>query len=133
MKGDDNMENIFIVKSTINAEDFSINNQSTLHAIDRLSRMLAYKNLGLADDIKAVAAFVVDKNHPNGDEVHVITNNGLILIFNKKSKNFITVLGARGNQIKRYYNLLKMQIPKDIMLIVKQAYINTGKNNINNL
>lgn len=35
--------------------------------------------------------FIVDKGHKNGKEIHVITENGVINIYNYNSKKYITV------------------------------------------
>lgn len=50
-----------------------------------------------------VDAFEVDKGHPNGNEIHVLCNNRLVYIFNKRTERFITILYARPRQLKRYY------------------------------
>lgn len=42
-------------------------------------------------DIKLHCAFVVDKNHPNGLEVHEVYNDGTIKIYNLRTGRFITV------------------------------------------
>ena len=47
-------------------------------------------------------AFVVDTNHVDGLEIHVITRNAEALIFNCKTKKFITILFLRPRQAKRY-------------------------------
>lgn len=50
-----------------------------------------------------VATFVVDKGHPNGPERHVITDTGIIIVYNNRTNKLVTKLIARPNQIKRYY------------------------------
>jgi hypothetical protein len=46
--------------------------------------------------------FIVDKGHKNGAEIHVITENGVIHIYNKNSKKYVTGLIARPGQLTRY-------------------------------
>jgi len=79
-----------------------------------------------------IDAFIVDKQHPNGDEVHVITDTGFILIFNERSERFITVLHARPMQLKRYYMSLNEFVPAHVLRLCEQNYWlnqNLGLNN----
>lgn len=46
--------------------------------------------------------FIVDKGHKNGAEIHVITENGIINIYNRHSKKYVTGLIARPGQLQRY-------------------------------
>lgn len=46
--------------------------------------------------------FIVDKGHKNGAEIHVITENGIINIYNRHSKKYVTGLIARPGQLMRY-------------------------------
>lgn len=59
------------------------------------------KNFG--DDGYIVDGFVVDKGHPNGVEVHSITDKGIIIVNNYRTGKLVTKLLARPQQIKRYY------------------------------
>lgn len=45
---------------------------------------------------------VVDKGHPNGPEIHAVTDNGIIVIYNKRSGKLVTKLIARPAQLLRY-------------------------------
>ena len=67
---------------------------------------------------KALASFIVDTQHPNGNELHTITDNGIVVIQNQRTKKLITTLIARPAQIKRYYNF---SIPSDIAKVVSLA------------
>lgn len=60
-------------------------------------------------------SFVVDKGHPDGPEIHSVTDNGIIFIINANTKRFITVLLARPNQIRRLYKACKIKPPKNMM------------------
>lgn len=68
-------------------------------------------------------AFVVDTNHINGLEIHVITSNAETLIFNCKTKKFITVLFLRPRQAKRYCWMPKEILEKAKQNIEKGLYI----------
>lgn len=52
--------------------------------------------------------FVVDRGHPDGEEIHCITHSGIVFILNLKKyedvphEGLITVLIARVNQLERY-------------------------------
>ena len=60
-------------------------------------------NKHLNSDGNIIDGFIVDKGHPDGCEVHSITDNGIIIIENYFTGKLITKLIARENQIKRYY------------------------------
>lgn len=98
---------------------------ATAHAHVRRNRFALVDTNGL----KSHKAFVVDKGHQNGFEIHVVTFNAEILIFNLETKKAITVLFARPRQIERYYEQFEMTVPHDI---IEKAIENvrTGKNNI---
>ena len=49
------------------------------------------------------AEFIVDNGHKNGAERHVLTTNGIIIIYNARTNRLVTKLIARPGQIKRYY------------------------------
>lgn len=84
-------------------------NNKTLHALTRLKR-LKHNNRSIHK------TYLVDKQHKNGLEVHVIFTDATILIFNYNSSKLITVLNARVNQLLRY-NIKDRNI-------LKQARIN---------
>lgn len=81
---------------------------------------------------KFIQCFVVNTNHPNGDEIHCINENGLIYIYNYESKRFITVLHPRPSQLKRYYRLLKIEVPKNIKRLARECHKRNEKMNYNN-
>lgn len=60
-----------------------------------------FDTLGKEDFGYPIHAFHVDKEHPNGDEVHVITSEGVLLTYNYKTKKAITIQFARDNQMER--------------------------------
>lgn len=63
-------------------------------------------------------SFIVDTMHPNGNEIHTITDKGIIIIQNEHTKKLITILIARGQQIKRYFNNI---IPIEVFKIINLA------------
>lgn len=75
----------------------------------------------LGGDGYIVDGFVVDNRHPNGLEVHSITDNGIIIVYNLVSGNLVTKLIARENQIKRYYKSTGREPPKEYENILKLA------------
>ena len=103
--------------------------RETKHINNRLKRIENYQTL-LSE--KFITCFVVDKEHINGCEIHCINENGLIYIYNYKSKKFITVLHPRPSQLKRYYRLLRIEIPKHIKRLARECYKRNEKYNLNN-
>ena len=86
-------------------------NDVTKHTSYREQRLKEYQHL-LSNEF--IASFIVDTNHVGGVEVHSINVNGLIYIYNMNTKKLITVLHPRPSQLKRYYRLLKLEIPSNI-------------------
>lgn len=79
-----------------------------------------------------VDGFVVDKGHPNGVEVHSITENAIIIVHNYRTGKLVTKLLARPQQIKRYYESTGRKPPpeyEDILELARQHNI-LGYNNI---
>ena len=76
--------------------------ENTLHARDRIKRLTIANNLINTENGKICKICVVDKNNVNGEEVHIIFNNGIVKIYNYNTGRFITVLIAREKQIERY-------------------------------
>ena len=68
-----------------------------------------------------VDGFVVDKGHPNGVEVHSITENGIIIVHNYRTGKLITKLLARPQQIKRYYEYTGRKHPPEYERILELA------------
>lgn len=87
--------------------------RETLHLCERSFRIKKYDDLGLmCDDF--IACFKVDKQHENGMEIHAINRNGLIYVYNFSSRKMITVLHARPEQLKRYFEALGLAIPNEV-------------------
>lgn len=73
--------------------------------------------------------FLVDKGHPDGPELHSVSQNAVIFIINAETRRFITVLLARPGQVRRLYNSCGLDVPE---CIKKQAqyYIENNLNHI---
>jgi hypothetical protein len=68
-----------------------------------------------------IDGFVVDKGHPNGIEVHSITENAIIIIHNYRTGKLVTKLLARPQQIKRYYESTGRKHPAEYEHILELA------------
>lgn len=68
-----------------------------------------------------VDGFVVDNGHPNGVEVHSITENSIIIIHNYRTGKLVTKLLARPQQIKRYYESTGRKHPPEYKHILELA------------
>ncbi len=118
----------FVLESMEEPMDIS-NVVKTFHLEnDRVCRMSE-----LPDNIgQPLFSFVVDTAHPNGNEIHTLTENGLIFIQNENTKKMVTFLFARPQQIKRYFQNLGEDLPRTRQFnnMIKSANINeiSGKN-----
>lgn len=89
---------------------------TTLHfSRDRQDRENLIKQIGEGRVIKTVE---VDKGHPNGPEIHKITDNAIVVIYNKRTGRLITKLIARPNQIRRYFE--EGKAPKELIKKAKE-------------
>lgn len=73
---------------------------SRIKRLDKVENMIGRS---IPNDI-----FIVDRKHKNGEEIHIICENGLCFVFNKNSKKLITILCLRQEQYRFYYVVLKM-------------------------
>ena len=60
-------------------------------------------------------AFLVDKGHAKGREIHVITKNAILLIFNEKTLKLVTVFKPRKKQVQRLYKQSELDVPIEIL------------------
>lgn len=104
------------------------NVKTTEHWRDRSDRINSYASK-VRDAGDAVYSFVVDTQHPNGYEIHTITERGFIVIQNERTKKFITILAARPPQIARYWRECGKKLPNDetFNLIMRFAENNKGR------
>ena len=97
----------------------------TSHAVNRSKRLQIAERLIYGESAKVIKIAVVNKGHENGNEAHVIYNNGVVKIYNERTGRFITVLIARLPQIERY----KIKVTKTMRNKIK-SHIAKGYNNI---
>ena len=98
---------------------------NTSHVVNRSKRLQVAQRLINEECAKVCKIAVVNKGHKNGNEVHVIYNNGIIKIYNANTCKFITVLIAREPQIERY----KIKVTKTMRKKIS-AHVANGYNNI---
>lgn len=75
---------------------------NTSHALNRSKRLQVAERLIFEESAKVVKIAVVNKGHANGEEIHIVYNNGIVKVYNEHTCKFITVLIARVPQIERY-------------------------------
>ena len=97
----------------------------TSHALKRSKRLQIAERLIIEESAKVLKIAVVNKGHENGNEIHLVYNNGIVKIYNANSRRFITVLIARVPQIERY----KIKVTKTMRNKIK-SHIKQGYNNI---
>lgn len=74
--------------------------EATIHLNDREERLSVIKSeIGFGN---VIWSEIVDKGHRNGAEIHNITDTGLIIVQNQRTKKVVTVMVARVGQLKRY-------------------------------
>lgn len=98
---------------------------NTSHVVNRSKRLQIAQRLIHEEAAKVCKIAIVDKGHKDGNEVHVIYNNGIIKIYNANTCRFITVLIAREPQIERY----KIKVTKTMRKKIS-AHVAEGYNNI---
>ena len=97
----------------------------TAHAAKRSKRLQVAERFIIEESAKVITIAVVNKGHKNGNEIHVILNNGIIKVYNARTRKFITVLIARVPQIERY----KIKVTKTMRNKIK-SHIAKGYNQI---
>ena len=97
----------------------------TSHALKRSKRLQVAEMLIYEESAKVLKIAVVDKGHANGEEIHVIYNNGIVKIYNARTRKFITVLIARVPQIERY----KVKVTKTMRNKI-ESHVAKGYNQI---
>ena len=102
-------------------ETFTASGQ-TSHAVNRSKRLQVAERLIIEESAKVVKIAVVNKGHANGNEIHVIYNNGIIKVYNARTHKFITILIARVPQIERYNIKVTQTMKNKIKSHVKNGY-----------
>ena len=94
----------------------------TSHAVKRSHRLQIAERLIIEERAKVVKIAVVNKEHENGEEIHVIFNNGIVKVYNARTRKFITVLIARVPQVERYNIKVTKTMRNKIKSHVKNGY-----------
>ena len=94
----------------------------TTHGVNRSKRLQVAERLIIEESAKVIKIAVVNKGHANGEEIHVIYNNGVIKVYNERTRKFITVLIARVPQIERYKVKITRTMRNKIKSHIKQGY-----------
>ena len=97
----------------------------TSHGVNRSHRLQIAERLIIEECAKVVKIAIVDKGHKNGNEIHLVYNNGIVKVYNERTRKFITVLIARVPQIERY----KIKVTKTMQNKIK-SHIKNGYNQI---
>lgn len=98
---------------------------NTAHVVNRSKRLQIAQRLINEEDAKVIKIAIVNKGHENGNEIHIIYNNGIIKVYNANTRKFITVLIARIAQIERY----EVKVTKTMRSKIK-SHIAQGYNHI---
>ena len=97
----------------------------TSHGVNRSHRLQVAERLIIEESAKVLKIAVVNKGHENGNEIHIVYNNGVVKVYNERTRKFITVLIAREPQIERY----KVKVTKTMRNKIK-SHVKNGYNNI---
>ena len=94
----------------------------TSHALKRSKRLQIAERLIIEESARVCKIAIVNKGHKNGNEIHLVYNNGIVKIYNANSRKFITVLIARVPQIERYKVKITRTMERKIKEHIKQGY-----------
>lgn len=97
----------------------------TTHGVNRSKRLQIAERLIIEESAKICKIAIVNKGHKNGNEIHLVYNNGIVKVYNEHTRKFITVLIARLPQIERY----KIKVTKTMKNKIK-SHIAKGYNQI---
>ena len=98
---------------------------TTTHGVNRSKRLQIAERLIIEESAKVLKIAVVNKGHKNGNEIHVIFNNGIVKVYNARTRKFITVLITRVPQVERY----KIKVTKTMRNKIK-SHVKNGYNQI---
>ena len=94
----------------------------TAHGVTRSKRLQIAERLIIEESAKVIKIAVVNKGHKNGNEIHLVYNNGVVKVYNQNTRKFITVLIARLPQIERYKIKVTRTMRNKIKSHIKQGY-----------
>ena len=94
----------------------------TSHAVNRSKRLQIAERLIIEESAKVLKIAIVNKGHKNGNEIHIVYNNGVVKIYNENTRKFITVLIARVPQVERYKIKVTRTMRNKIKSHIKRGY-----------
>ena len=94
----------------------------TSHVVNRSKRLQVAERLIIEESAKVLKIAVVNKGHKNGNEIHVVYNNGVVKVYNERTKKFITVLIERVPRIERYNIKVTKAMRNKVKSHIKQGY-----------
>lgn len=59
-----------------------------------------------------VDRFVINRNHPNGEEIHEVRDNGIVIVYNAHTLKIVTKIIARPKQLEKLYKSVGRTVPK---------------------
>lgn len=77
-------------------------------------------DLCMREDAHMLRGFEWDRGHKDGPEIHWVMSNGVIIIVNKHTQRFITILIGRPAQVNRYYQAIGERAPRETLLIARE-------------
>lgn len=94
----------------------------SLHFIKKVAQRDKFirEKIGVGNVIKE---FVVDRGHKDGEEIHSLTDTGVIVIKNKEQGKVITEIIARPEQIRKLYKASGEHPPR---YVLRRAYWNNA-------
>ena len=95
---------------------------NTSHALNRSKRLQVAERLIFEESAKVLKIAVVNKGHANGNEIHIVYNNGVVKVYNEHTRKFITVLIERVPRIERYNVKVTKAMRKKINMHIKNGY-----------
>lgn len=104
-----------------NIEAFEPSN-ATKHTEERQKRIALAKQLINSESAKIIKYVICDTDHKNGLEVHVVYNNGIVFIYNMRTRKLVTVLIARIPQIERYNITITKTMRQKIKNHIREGY-----------
>jgi hypothetical protein len=115
---------MFIIKNYRGPRDkFKL---QTTHCTEKVMRFFVAQFLGPQHFI---GWFWCNKGHKNGPEVHCVTNEGVIYIYNAKTYKLITCLIGRPEQVKRYFDATGLPVSRNVLERARQ-HEKLGYNNL---